>query len=80
MKRKIVELLKNNAVEIIIRTHIPYKCIGLTEDYSVTDKISIGDGCITGYNGITKENISQELMTEIKRAIIFTIENHKKKI
>jgi len=73
MKDKIIELLEDNSVEIIIRTHIPYMCEGITEDYGVTDKIKFGDHNVTGYNGKCRENISQDLMSEIKLSIIETI-------
>lgn len=73
MKNKLINLLENSSVEIIIRTHIPYMSFGINEDYSVTDKISIGDHNITGYNGLLQENISQSLMNEIKESIINTI-------
>jgi len=79
LKEKIVELLSDDSVEIIIRTHIPYRSTGLTEDYSVTDKISIGDRNITGYYGIHKENISQELMNSIKSTLINLIRESKEK-
>lgn len=79
MKDKLIKLLEDNSCEIIIRTHIPYMCRGTKEDYSVTDIISIGNHNITGYNGLCSENISQELMNEIKTSIINTIKNSKQK-
>jgi len=79
MKDKLIEILESGSIEIILKNRIPYLCNGTTEDYGVVDKISIGDHNLTGYNGIMKENISQELMNEIKNSIIQTIKKSKQK-
>lgn len=77
MKDKIINLLEDNCVEIIFKSRIPYLCNILTDDYGVIDTISIGDNSITGYNGICKENITQDSMNKIKNSIIEILKSEK---
>lgn len=79
VKNKLISLLKNNSVVINFELRIPYLCSGIN-GYGVVEKISVGDHNVTGYNDVCRENISQELMNDIKSAIILTIENHNNKI
>lgn len=75
MEEKLIKLLSENSIEIIIKYHIPYLCVGSKKNCSVLDEISIGDKNITGYNLSNKENISQELINKLKIAMIEAIKN-----
>lgn len=70
MEDDLINLLENNSVEIIFKSRIPYLCNGTTDDYGVIKNLSIGDHNLTRYNGICRENISQETMNKIKTSII----------
>ena len=76
LKDKLIKLLEYNGVSIVIKGHLPYMCTGLKEDHSVFDKVEIGDTNITGFNGAYGvETVSQELMDEIKEAILSVLKN-----
>lgn len=70
MKYTLIDMLENNSIEIAFKSRIPYLCNGTTEDYGVISTLSLGDKCLTGYNGICKETVSQDIMDEIKTSII----------
>lgn len=78
IKNELIEILEKESIEIIIKYRIPYLCNGTSDNYGVIRSLSIGDNNITGYNGICKENISQELMNNIKKSIIKTINEYDK--
>jgi len=74
IKDKLIKLLEYNGVSIEIKGHLPYMCTGLNKDRSVFDSVEIGDKNITGFNGAYGvETISQELMDNIKEAILLLI-------
>jgi hypothetical protein len=75
MEDELINLLENSSIEITFKSRIPYLCFGTTDDYGMIEKISIGDHSITGYNGICRENISQETMNKIKTSIIKILKN-----
>lgn len=79
MEEKLIKLLEHGSVEIIIRTHIPYMAIGTTEEYGVIEKLSVADGDVTGY-GVNSENISQPVMTRLKRAMIESLKDIEQSI
>jgi len=71
IKEKLIKLLEYNGVSIEVKGHLPYMCTGLEKDRTVFDRVEIGDNNITGFNGAYGvETVSQELMDEIKEAIL----------
>ena len=77
MKEEIlIEILKSKSISITFKNHTPYLCVGTNEDYGVSQKISIGDESVTGFNGhpentsMVKLHILPEKMSKIKQSII----------
>ena len=70
MKDKLIHMLENESIEIIFNSRVPYLAIGPTDDYGLLATASIGDDCLTGYQGIFSENVSQDTMDKLKSSII----------
>jgi hypothetical protein len=75
-EERLIEILESKSISITFKDHTPYLCVGTNEDYGVRQKISIGDECVTGFNGNPKntsmvnKHISPEKMSKIKQSII----------